>query len=490
MNRNRTVICLCGYLLVWCSIRPASAPAFQQESGSSVSPATLPDLAEHQRWTDVASQLAQGEPPTATQPDGTTALHWAVFHNHPEAIQLLLATSADVNAETHYQVTPLSLACEFGYPRCAELLVQAGADVERARLGEVTPLMLAARNGNAEILASLLLAGAKVDAREVDGQTALMWAAERGNVDAVDALLHADADFDYRLRGSGYSAFMFAARNGHADATLRFLDAGMGVNAMVNPNRKGGRNPRRGMSALMLAIESGHLELALQLVARGADPNDQRSGFSPLHAITWVRKTELGDNPAGDPPPRITGAVDSLSFVRKMVAAGAEVNLQLSRGAAGKAKLNPKGATPFLLAAKTADVPLLNLLLELGADPTLTNADGTTALMAAAGVGVVSVGEEPGTPEEVNSVIRMLAKLGIDPNVVDRNQESAMHGAAYRNFPSTVAVLTELGASPTHWNHKNKYGWTPHLIASGKRPGSVKPSPETIAALDVALQSP
>ena len=83
----------------------------------------------------------------------------------------------------------------------------------------------------------------------------------------------------------------------------------------------------------------------------------------------------------------------------------------------------------------------------------------------------------------------MLAKLGIDPNVVDKNGETAMHGAAYRNYPSTVAVLTELGADPTVWNRKNKHKWTPHLIASGKRPGSLKPSPETIAALDRALQS-
>ena len=44
--------------------------------------------------------------------------------------------------------------------------------------------------------------------------------------------------------------------------------------------------------------------------------------------------------------------------------------------------LNRIGATPFLLAAKSVDVPLLRLLLEHGADPKLTTEDGTTALMA------------------------------------------------------------------------------------------------------------
>ena len=39
------------------------------------------------------------------------------------------------------------------------------------------------------------------------------------------------------------------------------------------------------------------------------------------------------------------------------------------------------------------------------------------------------------------------------------------------------------GAKVEIWNQKNKYGWTPLMIAEGHRPGNFKPSAETIAAL-------
>jgi ankyrin repeat protein len=173
-----------------------------------------------------------------------------------------------------------------------------------------------------------------------------------------------------------------------------------------------------------------------------------------------------------------------------MIKAGADPNLQLISGKSrGKAKRTPKGSTPFLMASATADIPMMKLLLECNADPLLNNADGCTPLMAAAGVGVVAVGEEPGTEEEVQQAIKLLAELEVDVNAVDSNGETAMHGAAYRNFPGTAKTLHELGADPKIWNRKNKHGWTPSMIASGKRPGSFKPSPETIAAIESGLSS-
>ena len=136
----------------------------------------------------------------------------------------------------------------------------------------------------------------------------------------------------------------------------------------------------------------------------------------------------------------------------------------------------------------STDVPLMKLLLELGADPMETNVDNCNALMAAAGIGVIAVGEEPGTEEEVCAAVRLLHGLGVEINAVDKNKETAMHGAAYRTFPLVVELLDELGAEPAIWSKKNRHGWTPRDIATGKRPGSIKPSPETIEAIDKALQ--
>jgi ankyrin repeat protein len=173
----------------------------------------------------------------------------------------------------------------------------------------------------------------------------------------------------------------------------------------------------------------------------------------------------------------------SLAFVEKLVQRGAGVNTQLKRGASGRAVLNKVGATPLLLAAKTADIPLLRLLIKLGADPLLPNADHCTPLMAAAGIGSLAPEEEAGSEEEAVEAVKLLLEFGADVNAVADNGETAMHGAAYRNFPKVVALLAEKGARIDVWNRKNKYGWTPLLIAEGHRVGNFKPSPETVEAI-------
>ena len=311
--------------------------------------------------------------------------------------------------------------------------------------------MTASRNGNAEVVKILLKHGAKVDTTEKKGQTALMWAAAEGNAQAVQVLIDAGADLRRELK-SGFNAMMFAAREGRLDVVSRLLDAGVDVHAVMGNDKGQGRGPRPGTSAMMLAVESGHFELALFLVEHGANPNDQRSDYTPLHALSWVRKPASGDGIDGDPSPRGSGTVSSLDFVRKLVAAGADVNARLEKGSAGKAKLNMKGATPFLLASKTADLPFLKVLLELGADPRTTNADECTALLAASGIGTVSVGEEPGTEPEVIETIEFLLGQGLDINAVDRNLETVMHGAAYRSHPKVAELLAQRGASPSIWN--------------------------------------
>ena len=432
-------------------------------------------------------ELAErGIDPDQTQADGMTALHWAVFHGDEKTVRLLIDSKCDVNATTRYQVTPLSIACQLGRPEGARQLLAAGANANFVQPGGVTLLMTAARTGNTDCVSHLLKNKADVNAAERRGQTALMWAAAEGHVAVLDLLIKAGADID-RSTSKGFSAIMFAARQGHINAVRRLLAAGVDPNTAMHPKSSGNRTPRNGTSALQLAVESGHFELALILVQEGADPNDQRSGFTPLHALSWVRKPDRGENEKGDPSPRGSGRLTSLEFIEELARAGADINVRLAKGSGGRAVLNKRGATPFLLAARTADVPFMKLLLELGADPTIPNTEGCMPIMAAAGIGVRAVGEEAGTESEVIEAIDFLVKLGADINVKDENGETAMHGAAYRNFPEVVASLAKHGADPAVWNQKNRHGWTPTMIASGKRPGSFKPSPETIRALKAAM---
>jgi ankyrin repeat protein len=209
-----------------------------------------------------------------------------------------------------------------------------------------------------------------------------------------------------------------------------------------------------------------------------------------LHMLSWVRKPNRGDSEDGDPPPIGSGRLGSLDFVKEMVRHGANVNLAQARGVPGRGILSRAGATPLLAAASTADVALMQTLIDLGADSRLPNAQGSTPLLAAAGVGVGAPEEAAGTEPEVLEAVKLLMKVGADVNAIDKSGETAMHGAAYRNHPKVVQLLADRGARIDVWQRANKSGLTPLVIAEGHRPGlNFRPSPETVAALHRVLRA-
>ena len=462
------------------SVCAAGAIAAAPVTASSA--ARLADAVEKRDRAGIRALLEKRVDVNATQVDGMTALHWAAYHDDLETAKLLVDAGANVGATNRYGVTPLSPACTNGNEALVELLLEAGADPHTTLRGGETALMTAAHTGKLGSVSALLARGADVNAKERRGQTALMWAAAEGHTAVVHVLLKAGADFRTPLK-SGFTPLFFAVREGHCDVVTALLKAGVDVNETMQTHRTMGKAPKKGTSPLVLAVENGHFELAVTLLEAGADPNDQRAGFTALHTITWVRKPGRGDGDDGDPAPQGSGNLSSLEFVKELVARGADVNARLERGRPGRGRINKRGATPFLLAAATADAPLMRLLVELGADPLLPNGENCTPLMAAAGVGTIAPGEEAGTEPEALEAVALALDLGADVNAVDDNGETATHGAAYKSLPRVVQLLVDRGAKIEVWNRKNKYGWTPLLIAEGYRVGNFKPSVETTAAL-------
>jgi ankyrin repeat protein len=264
---------------------------------------------------------------------------------------------------------------------------------------------------------------------------------------------------------------------------LRLLEAGADVNEKMRPER----GNLKSTSPLILAVENGHFELAAALLTAGANPNDRPAGYTALHAITWVRMPIRGD---GDPPPIGSGKLSSLDLVQQLIAHQADVNVRLENGQSGRGQFTTTGSTPFLLAARASDVALMRLLVKLGADPQLPNADHSPPLLAAAGVGALGDGDESaGTEEQALEAVRLLLELGAKIDAVDDNGETAMHGAAYQSRPTLVGLFAEHHADIKIWNCKNKLGWTPLMIAQGHRPGNFRPAPDTIAAIERFMQA-
>jgi len=473
-----------GMALLLSTVSLHGAPSTSSGHGGSGAP--LADAAEKMDRARIRALLKQRVDVNAPQIDGMTALHWATYQDDLEVAKLLVRAGANVKAANRYGVTPLSLACTNGNGAMVELLLKAGADPNAPLPGGETPLMTAARTGTLASVKALLSRGASVDSKDDRrGQTALMWAAAEGHAAVVQALIDADADFGIRLP-SGLTPLLLAVREGRSDVVRALLKAGADANETipVDAGRRrgyGGRLPPAGASALLLAVMNGHFELAAHLLDAGANPNAGLPGYTVLHAITAVRKPGVGDN---DPAPEGSGSMSSLELVKKLAAQGANVNARMTKRAnLNNTRLNELGATPYLLAALTADAELMRTLARLGADPLLPNADNSTPLMAGAGLATRSPGEDAGTESEVLEAVQVALDLGADVNAVDNNGETAMHAAAYKNLPKVVKFLAAKGARIELWNRNDKFGWTPLAIAVGYRFGNFKPSPETEAAV-------
>jgi uncharacterized protein len=449
--------------------------------------AALADAAEQRNSALVRKLLDARADVNATQVDGMTALHWAVYNDDVETARLLVRSGANVKAANGYGVPPLSLACTNGNAEMVKLLLEGGADAKATLPGGETVLMTAARAGNLETVKALLARGADPNARERSDQTAIMWAAAEGHAPVVRALIDGGADIRAKAK-TGFTPLSFATREGQIEVARTLLAAGVNVNEMFErvADRSARRRAAKGTSPLLMAVENGHFELAIALVDAGADPNDERTGFTPLHAMSWVRKPDVSDS--GDPAPIGSGRLTSLQFVRALVERGAKVNKQLDGSVLHPPNsltlIGTEGATPLLMAADRADAPFMRLLITLGADPHLPNAEGTTPLMAAAGLGTANPLEEAGTEPEALEAVQLLLDLGADINAVDDNGNTAMHGAAEGFFPTIVQLLADRGADANIWKRPNFEESTPLFIAEGYRRGRPQRSKPTIDAIE------
>jgi ankyrin repeat protein len=459
---------------------------FSATVAQAAGPATLVDAAKAGDAAAVRAALQKKADVNAPAVDGSTALHWAVHRDALDVVDLLLGAGANPMAANRYGVTPLSLAATNGSARIVERLLRSGANPNASLPGGETVVMTAARTGDVAVLKALVEANADVNARESSrGQTALMWAAAENNVAAIKVLVDAGADVHARTsegaaaaarapastgvfsaatgasapaaaRGPSFTALLFAVQLGQLDAVRALLQAGANVNDTL-PD---------GTSALVLATQNGHWELGVFLIDQGADVNADKQGFTALHQVVRIRRTNIGFLP----PPVGKGTLSSTDLAKKLLASGANVDVPMTRDFRDgyRNRLNRVGATAFLLAAKNVDTELMKLLLAAGANPLTPNADNTTPLMVAAGVDMWNPGEDGGAttdaePEALEAV-KMLVELGNDVNATNDRGETALHGAAYRGANSIAQYLVDKGAKI---DARSKQGWTPWTIANG-----------------------
>jgi ankyrin repeat protein len=412
----------------------------------------------------VRAALARKADVNVARVDGTTALHWGVELDDLDTVDLLLEAGARVSARTREGVTPLQLAATSGNGRMLERLLKAGAEVNAplTSAGD-TALMLAARTGKSDALRVLVKAGADVNVQETwGGTTPLMWAVAERHVDAARVLIAAGADVNARshyvaaANGRGFEGrtpvatrsdskpeefasgwltpLMFAAREGDVESARVLVAAGAEVNAVAGD----------GKTALALAIFNGNYDVASLLVDHQANVNAaDAQRFTPLFWAVDRRNMETAPNF----PWMVTK--DPLPLIRQMLDAGANPNALVNNTPRARMREGSPRivfATALMRAAFAADLELVTLLLDRGADPSIVSKDGESMLSAAAGLAFIRGYHRGKSAAERLEVVKRFVALGNDVNQPDDFGITPLMAAANGGDTTLIQYLIDVGA--------------------------------------------
>jgi len=445
MMKRLIVICIAVFLSCIAAI------------GLGAGPSEMARAAERGDRAAVRELIAQKADVNAAQPDGATALHWAVYRNDTEMVDMLLAAGGKVNVTNRNGISPLYMASLYGNPVVINRLLKGGADAKAKGPNGETMLMLASRNGNPDAVKALITAGADVNAKEpIRGTTALMWAAEQKHPAAVKALLDGGADFNARTGNAGnprnYMASSGANSNAGAQtAKMRLCVAANGGPSVDEQIRNGGTSlndkegpcAEYGRNAVGRGVGGATSRDAAAGGARGAAGGQQARGA----AVPSVEAAVNQDENAEDDGP-VAGLVGSggggltalilaarendLESARLLVDAGADID-----------QTSNSGWTPLLIATNNRNYVLGKFLVERGADVNKANSTAFTPLYLATDNRNIEGGDYPVPKPDMDHL--EFIKVLLDHKA---NTNAAVSGNTETRTIFTMQWFYEAGATP------------------------------------------
>jgi ankyrin repeat protein len=311
----------------------------------------------------------------------------------------------------------------------AKLLESSNASTLNAQSAKgCSALYLAAEEGAEQIVQLLLTQGADAALADFFGGTPLMQASSFGHERCALVLLEAGGGAVVSAQNNaGVTALMLAAQNGHEQVARDLLKAGAAVGAQNNA----------GFTALMIAAQNGHEQVALILLKAGAAVDQtEEDGWTALMfaaqngheqvALDLLKAGAAVDQTEEDGWTALMFAAQNghEQVTRNLLKSGAVVGVQ-----------NNAGVTALMLAASNGHEQVARILLEAGAAVDQTEEDGWTALFFAAQNGHEQVAID-------------LLKAGAVVSAQDNAGRTALMTAAQNGHEQVALVLLEAKADP------------------------------------------
>lgn len=369
------------------------------------------DLAE--RLVDVGASV------NVDKEAGIPFLIDAIRSEDTEMLEFLFAHEADVEYRGAQSTTALAVASEKDDLNLMNRLISAGADVDVRGVSGKPLLIEAVKEGSREKFDLLISKGADVNARtgETVGaeMTALSFAVESGDVEMQEILLENDAETDVSST-NGLPLIYSVVDAGDYETTERLIENDVNLDRLTSD----------GDNALRAAVGNEDLEMVDILLAGGADPS--------------LSGEEL------DPPLLVSVGHGNIAIAHQLIAAGAQLDADA------------------LLARsyETRDDPLMNLLLNAGADPEskfpgtdqrvfdMAVHDGATGAVRTLLANGAQIGDNlwAALLTGQDDLIRLILEAGADPRQPGPGGEDPLNYTLTRKKFKAARLLLDGGANP------------------------------------------
>jgi ankyrin repeat protein/uncharacterized protein YegL len=408
-------LCNCMDMMVKTLVKKHGAqPTFEHLMEYCIPPKA--DHPEVERYLELAKLVVNSDPTflTRTNANGESVLFKSCEKGNLPHVKYFITRGCDIDQPTVDGNSPLWVSCAKRYPCIIEELLNSGANPDLPNKKGNPPLYSVCQKGPLKVAEQLMTFGASAYHKNTNGDTLILICCRNGQHEILRLLLNSvDPDFvDFKAHIDGFNAIMASAEANRPECIEALHDYEVDLNQKTDDDNK----IIAGATPLHIASYYNCIESAQKLLSLGADPNAiDIYGQTPMHHAVLQRninmikilrnmnsnlsiKDKSGNTAASycrDQPDIRTVLVDpALDIMMHLTKGGfnrdeEKESIKILHNCAGVYGctesassvnlIDNDGTTPLYNAILRSKFDLVELLLDLGANPNFKDQHGHNA---------------------------------------------------------------------------------------------------------------